>query len=141
MKFVIAILLLSLLAQTCSGGSQEEGEPYSIEIVRIELQMRSRGIFHGWSTRNLTSLGDRVSIALIKILNQQELMNPETIENYLPMIRDSFSHPENMSLESDRQPNVTALLLDHLLQNVSVAQTRIHIQQASDFVRAKAPRQ
>src|ERR1700757_3411858 len=69
MRFSMMVLLIPLCGLTLSGGSQEDGGPYSIEVVKIELQMRARGISHGWSQRNLATLGDRVSIALVKILN------------------------------------------------------------------------
>jgi len=117
----------------------EEPDSYSISVVKKALKMRAGGqIFISSQTQKYISrLGDAVSIALLKILGEQELMNPESIESFLPIVRDSFDQPQMISIESDKQPKVTLFLLNHLKQDVPDVRVREDIQQTIDFVKSK----
>jgi hypothetical protein len=64
-------------------------------------------------------LGDSVSIALLRILDEQELVDPKTVQTFLPLIRDSFSYPPIIALQVDKKPKVTLFLLKYLDQTFS----------------------
>jgi hypothetical protein len=120
-------------------GQSGAPDPYSIGLVKFELQMRSGGrkVIHGFSQKGLGRLGDSVSEAILKILDDQAVTSPETVRDFLPIIRDSFAEPRLISIEADRTPRVTLFLLDYLKQRVNDAQTQQDIQETVEFVKAK----
>lgn len=132
---------LAILIFTMVAGGQSEDDPYSISIVRGALTLRSAGkqVMLSSTQKNLLRLGDGVSIALLKALNEQDLANPQTVRDFLPIIRDSFSHPELISLDMNKMPQVTLFLLGHLLRESADTAEREEIQQTIDYVRAHAP--
>jgi len=78
-----------------------------------------------------------VSIALLKILDEQDLTNPSIVEALLPLIRESFSYPSIISIDVNKKPSVTLFLLAYLQRNVTDSRTRQDIQQTIDFVKQK----
>jgi hypothetical protein len=68
----------------------------------------------GTGEKHLNRLGDRVSIALIKILNEKDLSNPEEVRKILPLIRGAFVAPQIITIPEAKNPAVTLLLLSHL---------------------------
>jgi hypothetical protein len=138
---IIVTILVALLPLVCSLDAQSDSsDPDSVNIVSFELKMNSGGrrVIHSWSQKRLVQLGDRVSIALLKILDDTDLKNPATVRDFLPIIRSSFSAPQFVSIESDRKPRVTLLFLEHLQQNIDDAEVRQEIQQTVEFIKAKA---
>jgi hypothetical protein len=85
----------------------------------------------------LFSWGLAISIALLKILDDQDIRNPATVRDFLPIIRSAFSAPQFASVESDKKPRVTLFLLEHLQQEINDVQVRLEIEQTINFVRAK----
>jgi hypothetical protein len=120
-------------------GQSGDSDPYSINVVKFELQMRSGGgkVIHGFSQKSLSRLGDGVSVAIMKILDQHALTNPETVRDFLPIVKDCFSQPQLISIAADKTPRVTLFLLDYVRQNVTDPQVQQEIQQTEEFVKAK----
>jgi len=120
---------------------QSEGgaDPYSVEVVRKALTLRSGGriIIQSWNQKHLGRMGDGVSVALLKIFDERELTDPGTIRDFLPIIRDAFNQPRFISVESDKKPSITLLLLDYLRQKVVDTQTQLGIEQTIEFVKEK----
>jgi hypothetical protein len=120
----------------------QSGKPdaYSLALVRMELQMRSGGrrVLHGFSQKRLARLGDGVSIGILKLLDDEVLSKPQTVRDFLPIIRDAFASPEFISIETDKTPRVTLFLLDFLGEKVTDAQTKQQIEETVDFVKSKA---
>lgn len=137
----IAIMMFLLLVPFVAVLSAQSGsdDPYGMDLVAFELKMNSEGrrVTHGFSQKRLIELGDRVSIALLKILNPPDLKDPEKVKGFLPIIRDSFAFPEAISVESDKRPRITLFLLDYLRKNLSDAQAQRFIQETIDFVKQK----
>jgi hypothetical protein len=52
----------------------------------------------------------------------------------LPIIRQSFSDPEHISVDLDKKPSITLFLLKYLKQNVSDAQANRDIEETIKFV-------
>ena len=84
--------------------------------------------------KHLQRLGDGISIALLKIMEEQNFTDPKTVEASLSLIRLSFSYPQIISLEADKKPKVTLFLLKHLDQNVFDSQTKRDIQETIQYV-------
>ncbi len=140
MKFIVLACFALFGLSTSLNGQSEEADPYSINAVRFELQMRSGEkeiTRHSWGAKRMAQLGDGISIALLKILDVRDLNNPKRVRDILPIIRDSFNDTQLISTESDKKPNVTLFLLGYLLQNVSDAQTQQDIRKTIEFVKMK----
>ena len=115
----------------------ESSDPYSIRLVSFELSMRSGGrkFRHSFTQKGLHRLGDGVSVALLKIFDKEQLTDDKTARSILPIIRDSFSHPQMISVEVDKSPKVTLFLLDYLRGIASDSQAKDEIQRTIDFVK------
>jgi hypothetical protein len=59
-------------------------------------------------------LGDRVSIATLKIYTPNELAKPENAEAYLTVVRNAFSSPDAVHEKLDKDPKVTLFVLEYL---------------------------
>jgi len=62
----------------------------------------------------LLRLGDGVSIAVLKIYDRNELIEPENAGSYLTAVRNAFSDQRTVSEKSDREPRITLFVLDYL---------------------------
>jgi hypothetical protein len=75
------------------------------------------GFSSSFSEKQANRLGDKVSVALLKIYSKEEMENPENIKVFLPVIRSAFLYP-NLLPAGDREPRVTLPLLARLEKNV-----------------------
>ena len=116
----------------------DEADPYSINFVQRALSLHSQGIYFSVVEKNIPRRGDQISIALLKIFTDDELSNPQTVRTFLPLIQQSFSQPEAISMDIDKKPRVALFLLDYLQRNISDAQTKRDIQETIKFVQEKA---
>jgi hypothetical protein len=91
----------------------------------------------GFSEKQVNRLGDRVSIALIKILNEQDMRNPQKIREILPLIRTAFLAPQIIAAPEDKKPAVTLLLLNYLETNVQDGLLKKEIVDLADFIKEK----
>lgn len=82
-------------------------------------------------------LGDRVSIALIKILSEPEMRNPRKIREFLPLIRTAFLAPQIITVPEDKKPAVTLLLLSYLESTVQDGILKKEIVDLTDFIKDK----
>jgi hypothetical protein len=119
--------------------SESPADPYSLRFVETELRVRSieRSLIHSWTQKRLVRMGDVIGVALLKLLSEEEIRNPRTIRDALPIMRNCFDHPELISIESDKKPKVTNLLLHHLLENIQDSDARREIQETLDFIAQK----
>jgi hypothetical protein len=131
-----AIVAITVSAQ---GQSSDDPDHYSVNTVRFALKLHSQSqqIIMSQTQRALARLGDGVSDALLKILTEDELTNPSMIKTFLPVVRDSFAQPENISAEVDKEPRVTLFLLKYLQLHVSDTQVLQDIQATIEVVKAK----
>jgi hypothetical protein len=136
MRILLFVCCALLTLVVSSGGQSGEADPYSLTIVKFELQMRlgKQKIIHSFSQKSLIRLGDGVSIAILKLLDDSALTNPETVRSLLPIVRDAFAAPQLISIEADKTPRVTLFLLNYLRLKVSDPETQRTIQDATDFV-------
>jgi hypothetical protein len=103
----------------------------------MALKAQSQGLIIAKINTNVARKGDQVSIAILKILNEGELTDPHAVERFLPVIRDSFSQPQLISLDIDKKPKVTLFLLNFLQRSVPDPQTRREIAETIRFVNEK----
>jgi hypothetical protein len=108
------LLLIMFISAVPYFAATDEDDPYSVRAVK-ELLKQPVGFSSGFSEKQVQRLGDRLSIALLKIYSEEELTNPESIKRYLPLVQDAFRFPKLVPLSEDRQPRVTLVLLEFLL--------------------------
>jgi hypothetical protein len=97
MRKILAVFLVMLAVHMGSQNvNADEPDVYSLALVEHVLRVQGSGqkVLLSATVKNIPRLGDGVSIALFKILDAKELLNPVTILQFLPIIRDSFSQPE-----------------------------------------------
>src|SRR5215210_2564053 len=73
-------------------------DPYGIHTVKEVLLEKSQGILDGSTEKYTNRLGDKVSIALLKIFKEEELRDPRKIKQILPIIRMAFAGPQVISV-------------------------------------------
>ena len=122
------------------GGQRAGDDPYSITFVQNNLQIvtTNPGLRISLAVKDLQRLGDGVSIALLKIVDEKDLSNTKTVEACLQLIQDSFSYPPIISVGVNRDPKVTMFLLNYLERNVSDMQMQRNIQETIQYVKQQA---
>jgi hypothetical protein len=117
----IIVLVLIACATTCVAqeNNLENQDPYSIQLVSRFLQMPP-GLAMGvsFTEKQIARLGDRLSIALLKIYSEKELKDPQNIKLYLPMIKGAFLGSTMIQISEDRKPRVTLFLLKYLRNEI-----------------------
>jgi hypothetical protein len=91
----------------------------------------------GFGEKQLNRLGDRVSVALVKILSEEDMKNAQEIRKILPLIRGAFLAPQIITIPEDRKPAVTLLLLSKLEATAQDEILKKEILDLKDFVREK----
>lgn len=131
LRLVTALLLLA-----ASVYGQSMADPYSLNLVSSELKMNSAGprVVRSWAQKRLVLLGDGVSVALLKLLDDSDFRNPQKVRDLLPIIRDAFSQPNSIAIEADKKPAVTIFLLNYIRVNISDPQAQSDIRRTIDFV-------
>lgn len=139
MRNCIRIFSVLLICAVPTCGQGQSDDPYELKFVQANLHNASTrsGVDISAIAKNFQRLGDGVSIALIKILDERDLMNPQTVNDFLPLIRQSFSYPSIISIETNKQPKVTLFLLKHLQANMPDVRVRAEVQRTIEFVRQK----
>jgi hypothetical protein len=115
-------------------------DSYSLGLIRLELQMRLGEVktTDSHMLKGLSRLGDAVAIALVKVMNLEDLLKPNVVRELLPIIQQAFIDVDIVKEPSDRQPKVTLLLLSHLRQCVPDEDVRAKIRTTIEFVRQQA---
>jgi hypothetical protein len=99
---------------------KEQGEDiYSIRLVKESVKNPDFALGFSVTEKQISWLGDRVSIALLKIYDADGLKDPHNIRNYLPIVRAAFVAPHIVRPAEDRKPKVTMFLLKYLEREIS----------------------
>jgi len=114
----------------------DESDPYSVAVVRSLLSLPP-GTSFGVSEKQNERLGDRAAIATLKLFDEADLTRPETIRKLLPVLRESFSYPQLISIAEDRRPAVTLFLLHYLERNDPDPALKKEITAVEVFIKAK----
>ncbi|HEY3128882.1 MAG TPA: hypothetical protein VGL91_05450 [Acidobacteriota bacterium] len=135
MSFVVVVTQIVFALSLCSfGGEMQQNDDY-YAINLVDNLLRQSGDFNVSATeKQLNRLGDRVSIALLKILDEKALSDPRKLRRILPLIRGAFVRPEIVPIREDRKPKITLFLLRHL-GKVSDPAIQEQIIQTTQFVK------
>jgi hypothetical protein len=92
---------------------------YSVSVVSSALQFLHRqGPTNSMEAKEyiwpVQALGDRVSIAVLRIYTAEELVQAENAAAYLTVVRNAFSMRSSVLEKSDADPRVTLFVLEYL---------------------------
>src|SRR5580704_9079437 len=132
MRFLCSSCLLSLLCTSILEAqdpvrtrTSATAEDYAVPLVSKTLQLLKGqgGPITTIQEKNyiepLSTLGDRVSIAVLKIYSADEILQTENAHAYLTVVRNAFSSKSSVLVESDRDVGVTRFVLRHLKEKTS----------------------
>jgi hypothetical protein len=137
------LLWIGLVALLFSSeGGAEEVDPYSLAIVKVELELRKGGrkVIIASHQKQLLRMGDAISIALIKVLDDESLKDPQAIREFLPLIQTAFAEPKLIERETDKKPKITGVLLEYLKGCTSDSTLEREIEQTIAFTRQSVSR-
>jgi len=141
-EICFTLLLLATLGATAYGQNQsinvqeaaEDG--YSIPIVTNLLKSQT-GLSTGFSEKQVNRLGDRVSIALLKILEETDFKDAQKVKSILPLIKASFLFPELIKYREDRNPKVTLFMLQKIESDIEDDKLKSDITELIEFIKEK----
>ena len=118
-------------------GQEGESDPYGAQTVEEGLQSGpgSGKPLISITGKRLARLGDRASIALLRLWDQEKL--DSRVEDVLPLIRIAFTDPQLISVADDKKPKVTLFLLRYLRGKTTDPKVQSDIQQTLEFVERK----
>ena len=113
-----ACLLLVFLSGIRAQGviPDDPDGPYGIPTVKRALEDQyPPGLgFYKITGKPLAWLGDRASIALIKLVDDEDFKNKQKVTRALQIIRHAFVAPKIIRMEEDKKPKFTLIFLEHL---------------------------
>jgi hypothetical protein len=124
------VLFIAILFVAGSAAPQQQGappdDPYNIDIVKqlVQFNQGLTRVSVGYLEKSKAQMGDGVSIALLKAFSEQELLRPENVRAFLPIIRDAFASPGFILHKADAEPKITLFLLHYLEQNLKDTEVR-----------------
>jgi hypothetical protein len=123
--------LLTVRAQTPEGTRVTETDTYSVKVVSSALEFLKNPERKPQSSIEakqyiypLLQLGDRISVAVLKIFGRNQLIELENVEAYLTAARNAFSDRRSVLDKSDLDPTITLFVLEYL-QEKEVSDTGI----------------
>ena len=118
--------LLTVRAQTPEGTPVTETDTYSVKVVSSALEfLKNPERKPQGSTEAkqyiypLLQLGDRISVAVLKIYDRNQLIEPENADAYLTAARNAFSDRRRVLDKSDLDPEITLFVLGYLQEKES----------------------
>ena len=136
MKLLSQLMLVVLSCVLASAKDTLPCDPYSIDAVQRILSSPT-AMASGFGEKEMSRLGDRAAIALVKIFSKEDLATPSTVRRILPIIKAAFEQPKIITYEKDRAPDFTIILLRHLSDNIRDPKLRQAIDQTTQYVNQK----
>jgi len=115
-----------------------EGD-YSFNDVKAAVRrVTSSRMYSGWDEKIFSRSGDLVAVAVLKTLDDSEMVSPESLKFVLLIVRMAFDCPQYcVKVTDDRRPRMTLLLLEHLNQ-ITGGKMQTDIDEARHFVLQQA---
>ena len=110
-----------------------DGEYSFTDVKSSVLRFTSEHAYTGWDEKIWSRSGDMAAVAIVKMVPEAQMTSPNTVREILLILREAWACPRCAKSPDDQQPNVTALLLEHLQANSSgpiqseIAKTRTFI--------------
>ena len=135
-KILVLCFCCIVIAMIASAQSDSDRDYYAISDVKSYINTTTSAHLRiGFQEKLIWRLGDRSSIALLKIYTADELRNPQIIRGFLPVIHTAFENPTWIEIKEDRKPQVTLFFLAALEKDISDEALRKDITAVIDFVK------
>lgn len=112
-------------------------DPYAVGVVKRVLSSPT-GMASSFGEKEISRLGDRAAIAMVKIFSKEDLVKPSTMNKVLPIVRVAFERPKIVAYEKDRSPDFTLILLRYLLDSTADRKSKQDIENTIRYVSQKA---
>jgi hypothetical protein len=120
---------------------EQDEDIYSIQLVKESVKNPALALGFSVTEKHINWLGDRVSIALLKIYDPDGLKDPQNIRNYLPIVRAAFVAPRIVRLAEDRKPKVTMFLLTYLEGEITDTNLKGQISDAIKYIKEQSSKE
>jgi len=100
------------------------GIDYAVDVVR-QVLAQPIGVSSGFFEKALTRLGDRAAAALLKLYNDEDWSNSESVMRALGIIEVAMRAPHVIAARFDQSPGVSILLLRTILKNAGDDDARL----------------
>ena len=142
MRIVTVICCVLLLCSSAFAQGKEQGEDaYSIRLVKESVKNPDLALGVSFTEKHINWLGDRVSIALLKIYDSDGLKDPQNIRNYLRIVRAAFVVPRIVRIAEDKRPKVTMFLLKNLEREIIDTNLKAQISDAIKYIKEQTSKE
>jgi hypothetical protein len=131
------VLVLAIMFGTVVAPAQDCKPEDSASLSRLKDAVRrvtATHVYTGWDDKAFSRSGDMAAVAVVKTIPESQMSKPETVKEVLWILRTAFACPSRcVEVDSDRQPGVTMLLLQHLHDSTS-GPTQSQVDEARSFI-------
>ena len=138
---ICCLLFLSLPVLAQGKADPQSQDSYSIQDVKAALKEAEMGVSLSFTEKHISWLGDRVSIALLKIYDADGLKDPQNIRKYLPVVRTAFIAPRIIQIAEDQKPKVTMFFLTSLEMEVTDMEVKDQISSAIRYIKEQTSKE
>jgi hypothetical protein len=96
-----------------------DGEYSFTDVKSSVLRFTTEHAYTGHYSKIWSRSGDMAALAIVKTVPDAQMTSPNTVREILLILREAWACPRCARSPDDQQPNVTALLLEHLEGNTS----------------------
>jgi hypothetical protein len=131
--YLLSLLIVSASIISWCQDCRVDGEYSFTDVKSSVLKFTSEHAYTGQYVKIWNRSGDMAALAIVKTVPDAQMTSPNTVEEILLILREAWACPRCVSSPDDQQPNVTALLLEHLQGNTNgpiqseIAKTRTFI--------------
>ena len=130
--------MMTVMTLLAFGQSWQDCNPngsYSFKQVKASVRrVTTQHVYTGWDDKAFSRAGDLASVAILQSLDDRQMTSSQTLAEVLSIIRNAFACPSRcVTADSDREPRVTLLLLEHLHNNTS-GKAQSEIDDTKDYV-------
>jgi hypothetical protein len=100
------------------------GIDYAVAVLQAVLA-QPIGVSVGFLEKALTRLGDRAAVALLKLYNDEDWSNRQSVGRALGIIEAAMRAPHVIAARFDQSPDVSILLLRTILENAGDDDARL----------------
>jgi len=91
-------------------------------------------VYTSWDDKVFYRAGDMAAVAIVQTLSESDITSPDKMRLVLRILRLAFVCPSRcVTTPSDRHPNVTMLLIEHL-KNTDGGRTLPELNEIRDFI-------
>src|SRR5215470_12067759 len=100
------------------------GIDYAVAVLQGVLA-QPIGVSAAFNEKALTRLGDRAAVALLKLYNDEDWSNSQSVMRALGIIQVAMRAPHVIAARFDQSPDVSILLLRTILKNADDDDARL----------------